>query len=50
MYIYIYTHTHTLLTQTRTVTCYMTDPSSRQGGRPMTNKTAAALTISKILS
>jgi len=29
-----------LLTQTRTVSCYMTDPSFRQGGRPTTNKTA----------
>jgi len=35
------------LTQKRTVTCYMTDPSSRQGGRPTTNKTATVLTTAK---
>jgi hypothetical protein len=38
------------LTQTRTLTFYKTDPSSRQGGRPMTNKTATLLTITKIWS
>jgi hypothetical protein len=35
-------------TQTRPVTCYMTDTSSRQGGRPTTNKTAIVLTTTGI--
>jgi len=39
-----------LLTQTRTVTCYMTVPSSRQGERPTINKTATVLTTIKIWS
>jgi hypothetical protein len=39
-----------LLTQIRTVTCYMTDPSSRQGELPTTNKTATILTTAKIWS
>jgi hypothetical protein len=37
-----------LLTQTRTVTCYMTDPSSQQGGRTTTNKAQNILTTAKI--
>jgi len=41
---------HIYCQQTRTVTCYKTDLSSRQGGRPTTNKTAAVLTTSKIWS
>jgi len=32
------------LTHVRTVACYVTDQSSRQGGRPMTSKTATILT------
>jgi len=43
MYICIYR-----LTQTRAVTCFTTDPSSRQGGRPTTNETATVLTTAKI--
>jgi len=43
MYICIY-----FLTHTRTVAYYMTDPSSRQGRRPMTNKAASVLTTAKI--
>jgi hypothetical protein len=39
-----------LPTQTKTVACYMTDPSSRQGESPTTNKTATALTTAKIWS
>jgi hypothetical protein len=39
-----------LATQTRTLTCYMTDPSSRRGGCPTTNKTASVLTTAKIWS
>jgi len=39
-----------LLTQTETVTCYMTDPSSRQGGRPTTNRTATVFTTAIIWS
>jgi len=38
------------LTQTMAVTYYMTDPSSGQGGHPMTNKTATVLIITKIWS
>jgi len=45
MYICVY-----CLTQTRTVTYYKTDPSCRQGGRPMTNKIAAVLITIKICS
>jgi len=36
--------------QTSTVTCFMTDLSSRRGGRPTTNKTADVLTRTKIWS
>jgi hypothetical protein len=39
-----------LPTQPRAMTCYKTDSSSRQGGRPMAYKTAAALTTAKIWS
>jgi len=42
MYIYIW------LTQTRTVTCYVSDPSSHQEGRPVTSKTSTVLTTAKI--
>jgi hypothetical protein len=34
----------------KNVTCYKTDPSFHQGGRPTTNKTATVLTTSKISS
>jgi hypothetical protein len=42
------TNVHFELTQTRTATYNVTDPSSRQGERPMTNKTATVLTTNKI--
>jgi len=32
------------------VTCYMTNPSSCQGGRPVTNKTAIVLTTAETWS
>jgi len=35
------------MTQANTVTRYVTDPFSRQAGRPMTYKTAAVLTTAK---
>jgi len=43
MYVCIY-----CFTQTSYVTCYMIDPSSRQGERPTTNKTANVLTTAII--
>jgi hypothetical protein len=43
-------HMYILPTQTRPVTCYRTDPSSREGGCPTTNKTAIVLTTGKIWS
>jgi hypothetical protein len=42
-------HMYTLPTQTRTVTYYKIDLSSRQGARPMTNKTATVLTTAQNL-
>jgi len=41
---------YVLPTQIKTVTCYKTDLSSRQGRRPMTNKTATVLTTATIWS
>jgi hypothetical protein len=46
----LHTHTHTRFKRDRTVTCYKSDLSSRQGGRPTTNKTATVLTTAKIWS
>jgi hypothetical protein len=43
-YIYIW------LTQTRTVSCYMIEPSLSHGDRPTTNKTTAVLTETKMWS
>jgi len=37
-------------TQARTVTYYMRDPSSRQGDRPATSKTAVVLTATQMWS
>jgi len=34
----------------KTATCYMTDPSSHHGRRPMTNKTAPVFSTAKIWS
>jgi hypothetical protein len=41
---------HILLDSDKTVTYYMKDESSRQGGCPMTDKTAIVLTTTKMLS
>jgi len=46
MKIYVCIHR---LTQTRTVTCHMTDPSSRQGGRPTTKQNRNCLNYSQNL-
>jgi hypothetical protein len=43
-------HMYVLLTQTRTVTFYKIEPSSRQGERPTSNKTATLLTTTTICS
>jgi len=43
-------HMYISPTQTRTVTCYVTDLSSRQGGRPTTDKTATVSTTARIWS
>jgi len=45
MYVYMY-----ILLDTGTVTYYVTDTSSRQGARPVTNKASSVLTIPKIWS
>jgi hypothetical protein len=43
-------HIYMLPTQTKSVTCYKADPSSRLGGRPTKTKTAAVFTKAKIWS
>jgi hypothetical protein len=45
-----YSRACVLSTQTRTVTCYKTDPSSCQGDCPMRNNNTTLLTTAKIWS